>query len=150
MGMWNIDLARQARERIPALAYWRSNYYEIWLVGMRRLLLERGLVTAEELAEGTMKAPPLPVKQIVRPEMVAPAVARGGPASRPLERVALFKPGDNVRTRNINPASHTRLPRYARGKAGEVVRVHGSHVFPDSSAAGLGDDPQWLYSVRFS
>jgi nitrile hydratase len=50
----------------------------------------------------------------------------------------------------INPIGHTRLPRYARGKAGEIVAVHGTHVFPDSNAHGMGEDPQWLYTVRFS
>ena len=27
--------------------------------------------------------------------------------------------------------------------------MHGVHVFPDSSAAGAGEDPRWLYSVGF-
>jgi len=27
--------------------------------------------------------------------------------------------------------------------------VHGVHVFPDSNGMGRGEDPQWLYSVRF-
>jgi nitrile hydratase len=55
-----------------------------------------------------------------------------------------------VRTRNTHPHTHTRLPRYARGKAGVVERVHGVHVFPDSNARFAGEDPQWLYSVRFT
>ena len=50
-----------------------------------------------------------------------------------------------MRTRNINPRGHTRLPRYARGRAGVVERVHGCHVFPDCNAHGRGEDPQWLY-----
>jgi nitrile hydratase len=61
-----------------------------------------------------------------------------------------FAVGDRVRARNIHPTGHTRLPRYARGKTGEIAAVHGAHVFPDSSAHGRGDDPQWLYTVRFS
>jgi nitrile hydratase len=32
---------------------------------------------------------------------------------------------------------------------GKVTRLHGCHVFPDASAQGLGDDPQWLYVVVF-
>ena len=28
--------------------------------------------------------------------------------------------------------------------------VHGTHVFPDSNAHGGGENPQWLYTVRFS
>ena len=55
-----------------------------------------------------------------------------------------------MRTVNINPHTHTRLPRYARDKPGVIERVHGAHVFPDHNAHGLGEDPQWLYTVRFS
>ena len=60
-----------------------------------------------------------------------------------------FKPGDRVVTRDIHPAGHTRLPRYARAKPGVVARLHGVHVFPDSNAMGGGEQPQPLYSVRF-
>jgi nitrile hydratase len=49
----------------------------------------------------------------------------------------------------IEPPTHTRLPRYVRGHVGEIERVLGFHVFPDSNAAGAGEAPQWLYTVRF-
>ena len=62
---------------------------------------------------------------------------------------ARFKPGDRVRTVNINPLTHTRLPRYARDKVGMVELIHGCHAFPDSVASERGDDPQWLYTVVF-
>ena len=32
---------------------------------------------------------------------------------------------------------------------GTVERDHGCHVFPDSAATGAGENPQWLYTVRF-
>jgi nitrile hydratase len=63
---------------------------------------------------------------------------------------ARFQVGQNVRARNINPLGHTRLPRYARGKAGTVVRHRGIFVFPDTNAHFLGEQPQHLYSVRFA
>jgi nitrile hydratase len=62
---------------------------------------------------------------------------------------ARFKPGDKVRTKNLHPATHTRLPRYARGRVGVVELVHGCHAFPDAVAIDHGDDPQWLYTVVF-
>jgi nitrile hydratase len=77
-------------------------------------------------------------------------LARGGPASREAPRPARFAVGDRVRTRNIHPHTHTRLPRYARDKVGTVELVHGAHVFPDSNANFAGEDPQWLYTVRFT
>jgi nitrile hydratase len=82
-------------------------------------------------------------------DKVAPGLARGNPASRPKRTEARFVAGDMVRTRNIHPEGHTRLPRYARARLGEIVLVHGVHVFPDSNAQGKGEDPQWLYAVRF-
>jgi nitrile hydratase len=60
-----------------------------------------------------------------------------------------FAQGDRVRTRNLNPPTHTRLPRYCRDKPGTIVAVRGAHVFPDSNARGQGEDPRWLYGVRF-
>ena len=61
-----------------------------------------------------------------------------------------FKPGDRVRTRNIHPLGHTRLPRYARARVGVVDRDHGVFVFADASGSGLGKQPQHVYSVRFT
>jgi nitrile hydratase len=63
---------------------------------------------------------------------------------------ARFKAGDRVRTRNINPLGHTRLPRYARGRLGLIDRDYGVFVFPDTHALGQGPRPQHLYSVRFA
>jgi nitrile hydratase subunit beta len=54
-----------------------------------------------------------------------------------------------VRAKNMHPATHTRLPRYARGHVGVVEAIRGCHVFPDSTAVGGGEDPQWLYTVVF-
>ena len=73
-----------------------------------------------------------------------------GSFAREADAPAIFRPGDRVRTKNINPPTHTRLPRYVRGHAGVVERVNGCHVFPDTAAHGLGENPQWLYTVRFA
>ena len=76
-------------------------------------------------------------------------IARAFPVSRPATRAARFRVGDRIRTVAVQPDHHTRLPAYARGKAGVVERVHGTHVFPDTNAQGLGESPQWLYTVAF-
>jgi len=149
MGQWNIDMSRHSRERVPATAYWASTYYEIWLAGLERLLLDKGLISKEELADGVPHGLGRPVSRVLSAADTPAVLARGGPADRKLDREARFRPGDRIRARNLNPDGHTRLPRYARGKIGEIATIHGSHVFPDSAAAGKGDDPQWLYSVRF-
>lgn len=146
--LWNLDQSRFARESIPPTLYLSSSYYKIWTEGLCRLMLERGLVTAEELADGRPRAPAAQLPNVLTVEQVGPALARGKVTQRPETRPARFAVGDAVRTKNPNPRSHTRLPRYCRDKPGTIARVHGPHVFPDAHALG-SEDPQWLYSVRF-
>jgi nitrile hydratase subunit beta len=149
-GSWNIDISRHARERLPAMQYWSSSYYEIWLAGLATLLKDAGLANEDELASGRSRVPLRQVARVAKAEMIPAMLKKGGPASRPSERKAGFAVGDKIRTRNINVATHTRLPRYARGKLGDIVIVHGTHVLPDSSSQRQGDDPQWLYTVHFA
>ena len=72
-----------------------------------------------------------------------------GSYERPAPAPARFKAGDRVRARNINPPTHTRLPRYVRGHVGTVEALRGCHVFPDAVVRGAGEDPHWLYTVVF-
>ena len=149
-GSWNIDISRHARERLPAMQYWSSSYYEVWIAGLMTLMKEAGLVSPDEIAAGHSLLPPKIVKRVATAGMIPAILEKGGPANRQCGLKASFHPGDKVRTRNMTADGHTRLPRYARDKPGEIIRVHGTHVFPDSSAHRLGDNPQWLYTVRFT
>jgi nitrile hydratase subunit beta len=54
-GQWNIDMSRSARESLPPLQYLSSSYYQIWLAGLEKLMLERGLVHADEIGDGGMR-----------------------------------------------------------------------------------------------
>lgn len=145
---WNIDRSRDALERLPAPVYLSASYYQRWALGMERNALERGLIDADELAAGHALRPGKPVERVMTKSDIGHAFARGS-FSRPLSQAARFKPGDRVHTKNINPASHTRLPRYARGRGGVIEAVRGYHVFPDSVTTGGGENPQWLYTVVF-
>jgi nitrile hydratase len=149
-GTWNIDMSRHARESLPPAEYLASSYYEIWTKGVEKLVVQTGLVTPAELEQGRSLAAPAPIKRVLKAEDVPAVLARGGPADRPAAQPARFAVGDRVVTRNLNPRGHTRLPRYARSKAGVIERVHGAHVFPDVHAHGPSEDPQWLYTVRFT
>ena len=149
-GGWTLDASRHARESLPPAFYLNSSYYAIWLAGLEKLLLEHGLVTADELASGHAAVAAKPVAGILAAEAVAQALARGGPVERPAEAPARFAAADRVRALNLNPKGHTRLPRYVRGRVGTVSRVHGAHVFPDTNAHGRGETPQWLYAVTFT
>ena len=148
-GAWNIDMSRFSRETLPAHVYLASTYYQKWFLGLQQMLLERGLIDADEVEAGHALRPGKPLK---RGNFTLGDVARvlsRGSFSRPAQGPARYKPGDRVRAKNIHPATHTRLPRYVRGHVGVVDRLHGTHVFPDSAATGQGDNPQWLYTVIF-
>lgn len=86
----------------------------------------------------------------VTKEMIPGIVATGASARIEKSIAASFKVGDQVRTININPATHTRLPRYARQKNGIVVIDHGVFITPDKHAHGQGEFPQHLYNIVFS
>jgi len=60
-----------------------------------------------------------------------------------------FKEGDRVLTTNDHPSGHTRLPRYAMGRSGVVIKNHGVFAFADSNACDQGEQPQYCYAVRF-
>lgn len=151
-GLFNIDEFRHGIERMAPADYLRATYYEKWLDGITRLLVEKGVVGAEELAarracferepDAPAPATPRPPRGAINPRWAQDFVRETGATPR-------FAPGDPVRTREMHPHGHTRLPRYARGKRGVVHCCHGIHVFPDANAHGLGEQPQPLYSVRF-
>lgn len=109
---------------------------------------ERGLAGAEELKAGHALTLGKPLERKLTTDLLHQALIRPSFHREP-SGPARFEPGDRVRTRNIHPPTHTRLPRYARGKIGAVERCHGCQIFPDSVAINLGDDPQWLYTVVF-
>jgi nitrile hydratase subunit beta len=147
-GIWNIDMSRSSLESLPPDVYLRSSYYRKWFLGLERRLLERGLVSADEIAEGHASGPGKPLKRKLTADDISAVMTRGS-YGRPANATARFKVGDRVRAKNIHPKTHTRLPRYVRGHEGVVERVQGCHVFPDAAATGQGENPQWLYTVRF-
>jgi nitrile hydratase subunit beta len=147
-GEWNIDMSRAAIEELPPHVYLTASYYKKWAIRLENMLLERGLIDADELAAGRALRPGRTLKRTMTTDKVEAAFNRGK-YGRPASAPARFKPGDRVRTRNIHPRTHTRLPRYARGKVGVIDAVRGCNVFPDTVATGQGENPQWLYTVLF-
>jgi nitrile hydratase beta subunit len=151
--LFNIDESRHGIERMAPIDYLGSSYYERWLDRTVRLLVEKGVITREELdhrmaqlASGNDPAPPYRdprlTDRMLRATRERTPYRQPGPPPR-------FATGDHVLTRNDAPVGHTRLPRYARGKHGVVDAVHGSFIFPDTNAHGQGHQPHTLYSVRF-
>jgi nitrile hydratase subunit beta len=147
-GIWTIDETRAGIERLPPEVYLGSSYYRKWELRLENLLVEKGLADADEIASGHALRPGKSLKRTMKAADVANALSRGSFA-RPAQGPARFKAGDKVRTKNIHPATHTRLPRYARDKVGIVEAIRGCHVYPDTVAIGQGENPQWLYTVLF-
>ena len=148
-GEWNLDASRFARENQAPGDYLAQTYYELWFGALERLLAERGLVAPEEIAAGRPLHPVKPVRRTLAAADVSGVLRRGGQTRRDPPRPAMFELGDRVRARTMHPVGHTRLPRYVRGHIGTVDLVHGCHVFPDTHAHGCGEEPQWVYTVRF-
>ena len=133
-GDWSIDEDRSACESMHPAKYLKTSYYEHWLHGLETLLKK---YTPDDSSP-------------MRPEGVWPALTARHSYARDIATPAAFAIGQKVRVKIMNPATHTRAPRYVRGHTGEVVKIHGAHVFPDSNALGRGENPQWLYTVRFT
>jgi nitrile hydratase len=148
-GEWNIDASRFARENRDPGEYLSMSYYQVWFAALETMLKERDLVSDDEIIVGHALHEAKPVKRVLSPGDVLKVLHRGGPTERATDTRAAFKAGDKVRAKRINPPTHTRLPRYVRGHLGTIERVIGFHVFPDSNAHSGGEDPQWLYTVRF-
>ncbi len=147
-GSWNIDMSRAARETLRD--YRSLSYYEIWFAALEALLLERGLVSRPELAACAAFEPTVPVARTLQAGDVPAVLARGAPTHRAATGAPRYGVGSRVRMRREPVAHHTRLPGYARGRTGVVERLHGTHVFPDMNARGLGEQPTWLYTVAFT
>jgi nitrile hydratase beta subunit len=136
----NVDEFRHAIERIPPARYLTSSYYERWLLAAETLLVERGIVSGEEL------------KSLAQPELMSVALPAVSPklVAAKARLHARFKAGDRVRVRGIHPLGHTRSPRYVRGKTGVVRRLRGIYVLPDTNAHRAGEHRQHVYLVEFS
>jgi nitrile hydratase len=149
-GKWTLDIDRHALELFPPEEYLRLSYYERWLKRLETQIIKYGIATSEELESGKAASG----SARVTPALTMAGAARFGvrnipspidPAVRPL-----FKVGQKVRAKIVHPTGHTRLPLYARGKNGIIMRDHGVYLFPDTAAHGQGDKRQHVYSVRFT
>ncbi len=154
-GMYNLDEFRHGIEVMPPAHYLTSPYYEHWLETIERNLVEKGVIDREELDARTkefLENPEAPVPQREDPELaenLLGLIRNGGSTRREVSAEPRFGVGDEVRVKNEHPHGHTRLPRYVRDKQGVVERVYDAFVLPDSNAHGGGENPEYVYSIRF-
>jgi nitrile hydratase subunit beta len=149
-GRWTLDEDRHACENQSPGAYLRHSYYETWLAAFEKLAVAKGLVSKLEIESGKAQGQGENVSLRLKPEHVWNSLTMPGSYLRGAVGVSAFRVGDRVKTKNLQTRGHTRLPGYLRGSIGEVVRCHGAHVFPDTNAHELGENPHWLYSVKFA
>ena len=147
---WNLDADRHALERMPPVEYLRMGYYERWFHRLVAHVVQFGFVTREEIESGA--AAPNSTKAVPALGLSTSSrwLNRGIPSSQDSTVRPRFRVNQRVRTRNLHPTGHTRLPRYARGRSGVIVRDHGVYVFPDTNAHFEGEKRQHVYAVRFS
>jgi nitrile hydratase len=146
----NIDASRHWLELMPPADYLRSSYYERWGERLVDVAVKHGFITAEELKTGKPEPGTPKMSPPLTADMRARFVNRGIASSKDPTVPPKFRVGQKVRARNFQPLGHTRLPRYARGKVGKIVRDHGVYIFPDTNAHGLGEKRQHVYLVQFA
>ncbi len=154
-GLYNLDEFRHGIEVMNPANYLTSSYYEHWLETMEKNLVEKGLIDREELEariQEFSKNPEASVPRREDPELtdnLLQLVRSGGSTRREVSTPPRFNVGDPVHVRNVHPHGHTRLPQYVRDKQGVIERVYDAFVLPDTNAHGGGENPEYVYCVRF-
>ena len=150
-GIFVTDEVRYMTETIPPRDYLSFTYYEKWLYSLEQMMLQKNILTQQELSSGKVSAPRATSDfEAAAPERMQYGMNNRIPVFVDADIPPKFKAGDAIIARNINPLHHTRLPRYIRGRRGVVEKDHGIFLLPDTNAHGGPDQPQHVYNVRFS
>ena len=149
---WNLDMSRHARECLPPKDYCAFSYYDKWISALANLLVNKGVISASEFLDPIRKTHPLSSRKLLTAD-VARVLSKGAPTSRSVVDPPKFLVGHRVKTRRaVNKfisGGHTRLPKYVEKCEGKIEICHGAHVFPDTHAHNLGEQPEHLYTVSF-
>ena len=137
-------------ESIPAADYLRMSYYERWYTAMVNRIIERGDVTRAEVESG--RADPVSAKETpaLTPSVAREYIFRTPKTELDIELAPRFHVRDRVLGRNIHPTTHTRMPRYTRGKTGVVERDRGVFNLPDDEEVSAEPKPQHVYLIRYT
>ncbi|MFN0070725.1 MAG: nitrile hydratase subunit beta [Chloroflexota bacterium] len=155
LGVTNIDESRYGIEQMEPARYLTASYYERWLDRSIRNFIAKGVISERELDAWIARLqedPSTPLPTPPNPQAASELIekVRGGRNYKRPGPEPRYHVGDRVITKSSHPRGHTRLPRYARGKHGIIETAHGTYVFPDTNALGQGEQPQPLYTVRFT
>ena len=150
LGKWNIDESRHARECQHPIDYLSHSYYENWLAGLTKLLIEKDLISDEELKANSV-GPSATLHGELRvpsPQDAEKILTSGGSSLLESAKEQAFSIGDSVRVRKNHTTGHTRAPSYVQGSTGTIFKCSGCHVFPDTHAKGI-EGGEHLYTVCF-
>jgi nitrile hydratase beta subunit len=146
----NLDTFRHTLDSLDRQQYFDEGYYGRWLNAAERMLLDSAIIAPDAVEARARKLQGEDIEEPDAPDPAKPDYAPTGPGSlREVDDEPKFSVGDRVRTQQERPARHTRLPRYVRGRTGVVQRVGPGHLLPDTHAHFEGENPQWVYNVRF-
>jgi nitrile hydratase len=146
----NVDAFRHALERLDRSAYFDDGYYGRWLNAVELMLTDSAILApaaidarARNLRGERVDEPPIP--EPAKPDYAPTAEG----SLRTVDAAPAFATGERVRAKDMSPAGHTRLPGYVRGHTGVVALIQPAAVLPDTNAHFQGENPQYVYSVRF-
>lgn len=140
---------RPELESIPPAEYLGNSYYQNWLHALVEQLVHAGVVTREELERPPANGP-APSGAALQPSDAAALPFLLPPVMLKVNVTRRFHVGGRVRARNIHPVEHTRLPRYVRGRAGDITELRGVQALPETNVYGAGAHAQAVYCVRFA
>jgi len=137
---YKADSYRHAVERMEAAWYLRARYYERMLTAVATLLVERGLVSRDDIERRARGRIPL-----AEPVAALPVLQ----TQDTVATQARFAPGDAVRVIARSTPGHTRCPAYARGRGGVVRRVYPLAHYPELRAHSNVKRREHSYAVEF-
>ncbi|MET7493014.1 nitrile hydratase subunit beta [Streptomyces sp900116325] len=146
----NVDAFRHAIERLDPTAYLADGYFGRWLNAAELVLAESGILAPTAIQARARNLRGEQVEEPPVPEPTKPGYAPTAKGSlRTIDAAPAFAEGERVRAKNMSPTGHTRLPGYVRGHTGVVALIQPASVLPDTNAHFQGENPEYVYSVRF-
>ncbi|OZC58678.1 nitrile hydratase subunit beta [Rhodococcus sp. 06-621-2] len=138
LGAFSVDEVRYVVERMEPRHYMMTPYYERYVIGVATLMVEKGILTQDELE--SFAGGPFPLSR--------PSESEGRSVR---ENSATFEVGQRVRVRDEYVPGHIRMPAYCRGRVETIShRTTEKWPFPDSIGHGRDDaGAEPTYHVKF-
>ena len=150
-GGWNIDMSRFARENRPPGEYLSMSYYQIWFAGLETML--------KRARPGGARTRSPPVMRCIRRSRSSArcrratsprcCIAAARPSARPTRRARIQAGRQSAREEHQSADAHAPAALCARPCRRDRARARLPRVSRTAMRSGAGENPQWLYTVRF-